>query len=49
MQKAKSSLMKKNKKGRLVLLDIKLHLSGQCDTGAKTDTQTTGTQYKIYK
>ena len=42
-------LMKKNKEGRLVLLDIKLPLSRQCDIGAKTDTQITGTQYKIYK
>lgn len=37
MQTAKNSLMKKNKERGLVLLEIKLHLSRQCGTGARID------------
>lgn len=37
MQRAKSSLMKKNKEGGLVLSEIKLHLSRQCGIGARID------------
>lgn len=48
MQRGKRSLLK-NKKGGLVLSDIKIHFSRPCDSGARIQKQTNEMKNKVYR